>query len=304
MNERAKPELCYRDRDTGVRFIRNGHRHDCAEVECKGCKPCPEKRHCSAKRNCAWHLPEGVLTCGRCLAGVRQHLRWIGDLSALVAVQALMDGVDSHAADLAGPAADPRALTEWQIARKSYLRTFESTGRITEAQHLHALEALAEDDDQRHPYAVLTRWQMMIAEDYDHDLPDRLTTLGALGYLDRQLHRIANDEQQDFLLLKTEVKDCRKHLEAVLHNDTTRDRGAPCPTCRSAHRVDCHDDACRGCLIVRLERHYAHWCGDEGCERFHFTDDASDVWRCPRDAEHWWTQNGYAELLQARRASA
>lgn len=296
-----RPEPCYRDRNTGVRFIRNGHHHDCADPECGGCKVCPEKRHCTAKRNCSWHLGEGVLTCGRCINGVRTDLRWVGDLSALVAVQALADGVDSRALVLAVPAADPRALTEWQVARKSYLRAFEERGKITETQHLHALEALADDDDQQHPYAVLTRWQMMIAEDYGHDLPSRLTTLGALAYLDRQLHRIANDDEQDFGLLKAELKDCRRHLEAVLHNDDKRDRGAPCPTCRSAHRDACEHDGCRGCLIVRLERHYAHWCEGESCQRFHFTDDSSDIWQCPRDADHWWGRQGYADLERERK---
>ena len=290
MTEREKPRPCYRDRDTSVRFVTNGHRHDCAEPECRGCTPCPERTHCTAKRNCSWHLPEDQKTCGRCVGGVRTDLRWIGDLSALVAVQAIADGVNSEAANLAGPAADPRALTEWRVARKSYLRTFEAAGRITEAQHLHALEALCDVDDQNHPYAVLTRWQMMIAEDYDHDLPARMTTLGAVGYLDRQLHRIANDEEQDFLLLKSETRDCRKHLEAVLHNDSRPDRGLPCPMCRDLGHV------------VRLERRYAHWCEGDNCQRFHHTDDSSDVWQCPRDAEHWWGQRGYADLERERRA--
>lgn len=283
---------CYRSRDNGVRFVKNGHRHDCADTECRGCTPCAEPRHCTAKRNCSWHLPEGVLTCGRCLGDVRQNLRWIGDLSALVAVQALADGVNSEAANLAGPAADPRALTEWQVARKSYLRTLEAFGRITEDQHLHALEALSEDSDDRHPYALLTRWQMMLAEDYGHDLPDRLTILGALGYLDRNLYRVANDDEQDFGLLRSEIKDCRKHLEAVLHNDDRRDRGVPCPTCRAEGNV------------VRLERHYAHWCKSEACQQFHYTDDSSDVWRCPRDPEHWWGRQGYADLERERRIGA
>lgn len=288
MTERVQPAPCYRDRDNGIRFVKNGHRHDCGDPACRGCTPCPEKRHCGGKRNCSWHLPEGVLTCGRCVGDARRELGWIADLSALVGVQAMTDGVTSEAANLAGPAADPRALAEWQVARKGYLRSLESLGRITEAQHLHALEVLSEDDDL-HPYAVLTRWQMMLAEDYGHDLPGRLTIANAAAYLDRQLHRVANDEHQDFLLLKAELRDCRKHLETVLHNDEQRDRGAPCPTCRAAGRIE------------RLERQYAHWCQDETCEKFHFTDDGSDVWRCPRDRSHWWTQQGYADVLAARR---
>lgn len=289
MTEREKPKPCYRDRDNGIRYVRNGHRHDCAEVECKGCTPCPEARHCTGKRNCSWHLPEGALTCGRCLGGVRTDLRWIGDLSALVAYQAIADGVNSEALMLAGPAADPRALAEWQVARKTYLRAIEAQGKISEAQHMHALEVLAADDDEHHPYTILTRWQMGIAEDYGHDLPSRLTTLGALAYLDRNLHRIANDDEQDFGLLKSELKDCRRHLETVLHNDDRPERGVPCPTCRDEGAV------------VRLERKYAHWCEGESCQRYHFTDDSSDIWQCPRDAEHWWGRQGYADLERERR---
>ena len=74
----------------------------------------------------------------------------------------------------------------------------------------------------------------------------------------------------------------------MLHNDTRRDRGAPCPTCRDLGKV------------VRLQRHYSHWCTDEACEAFHFTDDGSDVWRCPTDAAHWWTMQGYADVLDVR----
>lgn len=292
---------CYRSYDNGVRFVRNGHRHDCADTECRGCTPCAERWHCTARKNCTWHLGEHELTCGRCIGGVRSDLRSVTDLACLAPVQAINDGVQSEAANLAGPAADPRALTQWQVARKSHLRAYQTAGRITESQHLHALQALAADDDDRHPYAVLTRWQMMIAEDYGHDLPSRLTAGGAAAYLERNLYRVANDPGQDFALLRAELKTVRQHLESVLHNDDKRDRGAPCPTCKvGSHNDKCRNPDCSGCLIVRLERHYAHWCQDETCRRFHFTDDGSDVWRCPRDLDHWWTQQGYADLREAR----
>jgi hypothetical protein len=281
VNECNTPAPCYRDRDNGVRFVRNGHQIDCAEVDCRGCKPCAERRHCSGKKNCSWHIPEGTLTCGRCIADVRRDLRWIGDLSALVAIQALADGVNSEAANLAGPAADPRALAEWQIARKLYLRAFEARGKITEAQHLHALEALSDDNDEHHPYAVLTRWQMMVSEDYGHDMPARLSTLGALAYLDRTLHRIANDDEQDFLLLKGELKRCRQHLEAVLHNDEQRDRGAPCPDCVST-----------GLGAPRLERRYA----------LAQPHDRYDTWRCPRVREHEWSHHAYIAYVEDRKS--
>lgn len=298
MMEREKPARCYRDPDNGVRYQRSRHLPDCAEPECRGCTPCAERHHCTATRNCSWHLEPGQLTCGRCVAGVRRRLRWIGDLSVLVAVQALRDGINSEAAYLAGPAADPRALAEWQVARKSYLRALEQRGRITEAQHLRALEALAEDDDDRHPYTVLTRWQMMLAEDYGHELPGRLTTLGAVVYLDRHLHEIANDEAQDFPLLRREVKKCHQHLEAVLHNDEQRDRGAPCPECITGIQMIRAELEEAGVppedwpkmSAPRLERQYAH---GATVERY-------DTWRCPRVREHEWSHYAYVAYLKDR----
>lgn len=292
MTERTRPEPCYRDRDTGVRFIRNGHHHDCGEPECRGCKVCPERDHCTAKRNCSWHLPAGTLTCGRCLGEVRQELRWVGDLSALMPTQAIADGEDSQAANLAGPTADARDWRAISLARRHRLTAHLLADRITEEQAVKAMETL-EPDDEHHPERVASTWALMIAEDYQHPLPPRLTISWCLDYLDRQLHRIANDGEQDFGLLKAELRKCRKHLEAVIHNDTRRDRGAPCPTCREDGQV------------VRLERHYPHWCADEECRKIHFTDEHSDVWRCPKDSGHWWTQQGYAdEVLAARKASA
>src|SRR5690606_4610703 len=103
-----KPEPCYREATNGVHFTRNTHRHDCAEADCRGCKPCPG-RHCSARTNCTWHVDAADLTCGRCGGEARRELRWIGDLAALMMTQAMSDGVESESAYLAGPAADPEA---------------------------------------------------------------------------------------------------------------------------------------------------------------------------------------------------
>lgn len=267
-----KPQPCYREATNGVYFTRNGHRPDCEDAACRGCVTCAGK-HCTARKNCTWHIDAAELTCGRCIAGVRRELRWIGDLSALMLAAAIADGLESEAANLAGPAADPEAWTWRKVAAKQ--------GR---AWHV----SLIEDDDEHHPETVTGIWQRMIAEDYGHEPTGSVSA--AVAYLDRNLHRIAHDDEQDFPLMRRELRKCRQHLESVLHNDTKRDQGAPCPACKGVG------------AFVRLERHYAHWCTDEACERFHFTDDGSDVWRCPRDREHWWTQQGYADVLEQRRA--
>jgi hypothetical protein len=144
-----------------------------------------------------------------------------------------------------------------------------------------ALMALDEDDD-RHPLSLLGRWTLMIAEDYGHDLPPKLTLSWCADYLDRQLGRIAQDEGQDFPLLASELKRCRQHLEAVLHNDDRPDRGAPCPRCIE-----------EGGKGPRLTRSWGHWCEDPECERLHFADTTEDVWRCPANRDHAWGEEDY-----------
>lgn len=271
MSEKPKP--CYREVN-GAYFTRNDHRHDCEDVDCRGCVTCPG-RHCTAKRNCCWHIDDAENTCGRCIAGVRRELRWIGDLAALMLTQAIADGLESEAASLAGPSVDAEAWSWRKIAAKQGV-----------AWHV----SLIEEDDEHHPARVAGTWARMVSEDYGHDMPSNAPLAWCVAYLDRNLHRIAQDDAQDFDLMRDELKKCRQHLEAVLHNGTMRDRGAPCPTCREAGTV------------VRLERHYAHWCESDACERMHFADDGSDVWRCPRDKAHWWTQQGYADLLAERKS--
>ena len=268
MSTNARPEPCYREATNGVHFTRNAHRHDCDDPECRGCRPCAGN-HCTAKRNCTWHVHPGEITCGRCIGDVRRILGRIHDGAALMLTQAIMDGLESEAAYLAGPATDPEAWSWRKVAARQGV-----------AWHM----SLIEDDDERHPATVTGTWQRMIAEDYGHE---PTTTLSAhVADLDRHLHRIANDDTQDFPLMRRELRKCRQHLEAVLHNDTRPDRGAPCPTCV--------EQTGKG---APLRREYAHWCDDADCERFHLTDDGSDVWRCPRNREHWWTQAGYAEKV-------
>ena len=280
MSETEKPAACYRDPSNGVRFQKGEHRIDCGDPECRGCRPCAERWHCTARKSCSWHVAAGELTCGRCIAAVRRDLRWVEALASLLLTQAIGDGVDSQAANLAGPAPDPRGASARAIAIRSHLRTWEEFGRITEAQHLRVLEYLSADDEH-HPYAVTTRWQMMLAEDYGHDMPIRLTTSTAVAYLLRNLHRIANDDEQDFPLMGQEIRKCRQHLEAVLHNDDRPDRGAPCPDCVAA-----------GEGAPRLVR---EWAPGAMVDRY-------DTWRCPRNREHAWSHHAYVAYVEDRKS--
>jgi len=240
--------------------------------------------HCEARRTCAQHVGYGELSCARCIGRARVDVRQIGSLSALMLPVAIGAGVNSEAANLAGPAADPRAERERREAMRRHLDTWEGLGRITERQHLHALVIMS-DDDELHPYNVLTRWQMMLSEDYGHPLPDRMSTTGAAAYLDRNMAMIAQDPEQDFPLLARELRKCRSHLEAVLGDAEKREKGQPCPECQT-------DD-----VFVRLKREWGHWCTDEDCELEHFADESGDRWVCPRNRKHWWTEKRYREAI-------
>lgn len=235
--------------------------------------------HCTAKRSCSWHVGRGELTCGRCLNAGRMDLRWLGALSALMPTQALGDGVASEAANLAGPATDPRSWAGRRLAQGRHLTTWLLSSRITEQQATNAIANL-EEDDKRHAERLVTTWARMIAEDYHHPLPERMTLVWCVDYLDRQLHRIAQDPEQDFPLLKRELKKCRQHLEAVLHNDDKADRGAPCSECVS-----------NGEGVPRLVRHYA-----DG-----YPHERYDQWVCPRNPEHAWSHHAYVAYVEERR---
>lgn len=265
-----KPKPCYRDRDNGVRFIKAEHAIECADPTCKGCKVCAEPKHCTARKNCSWHIAEGELTCGRCITAVRSDLRWIEALGSLMLTAAMGDGVNSEAANLAGPSADYATFSARRTIAKRWI--FE---HLPESRWEGAFTAYIADDDEHHPHAVTTRWWQMLAEDYSNDLPERVTLAGAVAYLDRTMHRIAHDDGQDFPLLARELKKCRQHLESVLHNDTKPERGAPCPACHDAGREK----------PPRLTRVYA--------ERWEAEDDSRDKWTCPRDKGHSWSESDY-----------
>ena len=244
---------CKYDRETGTYRTTEGE-------ECKTDDYGDPTRHCTARRYCSWHVGPAELTCARCIGEVRRDLRWIDSLSALLLTAAISDGVDSEAANLAGPAADPEAWSWRKVAARQ--------GR---AWHV----SLIEDDDEHHPYRVAGTWARMIAEDYDHDMPFGASLGWCIGYLDRQLVRIAQDEEQDFPLFRREIRKCRQHLESVLHNDDRPDRGAPCPTC-SVERG-------KG---PRLQRRWA--------ERWEASDDSRDEWVCPvNPKDHKWSEYDY-----------
>lgn len=233
-------------------------------------------KHCTAKRSCSQHIGRDELTCARCIGRTRTDLRQIVTLAALMLPEAVARGsVNTEVANLAGPSADP-LVESWR--RINHARATGST--------------IGDGTEETDPTAVLGIWQAMLSEDYGHDLPDRITLGTASAYLERNLHVIAQDPEQDFRLLARELRSCRSHLEAALRNDHARERGAPCPDCTSPTTG----------VGPRLVRVYAHWCEDEDCERMHYVDDSADQWVCPRDREHHWDHEDYVRWVETRRA--
>lgn len=262
---------CRYDREAGE-YLRDGE-------PCRRDEYGDPTRHCTATRSCSNHVAAGELTCARCVGRVRVNLKRIPIVSRLMMLIALEDGVDSEAANLAGPAADPEAWSWRKVA-----------ARQGKAWHL----SLIEDDDEEHPYLVLGRWDLMLREDYQHPSNDVVTIANAADYIGGQLHRIAQDETQDFPLMAREIRKCRNHLERVLRSALTKQRGAPCPECTS-------EDTGVG---PRLVLHYGHWCTDEDCEREHYLDDRGDLWICPRTDKHQWTVTQYENYIADRKATA
>lgn len=243
--------------------------------------------HCTARKTCSQHVGWGELTCARCIGRVRADLRRIVDLAALMLPEALVKGVNSEAASLAGPTADPEAWQWRQRARRedAYTRHWHDDAAL-----MAALAALPEDDEH-HPTLVLGRWVLAIAEDYSLDTPDPITLTRAADWLDRQLGKVAQDPEQDFPLLRREIGKCRAHLEAVLGDSQAPERGVPCPDCAA-------DDK-----FSRLVRLYGHWCDSPDCERIHVTDESQDVWRCPNNRAHEWDPETYRRYLMERRGA-
>jgi hypothetical protein len=233
-------------------------------------------KHCSARRTCSQHVGPHEQTCARCLARTRADITQIVQRAALMLPEAIHTGVDSEAANLAGPAADVEAWSWHKIAAKQ--------GRIWHV-------SLDEEDDDWHAFTVLTRWAWMISNSYGSETPDVWTVSNAADYLTRVLHRVAQDDDQDFAQMARELRKCRARLESVLRDSLSPERGAPCPTCKD----DGH--------VVRLNREYGHYCDSPTCDRINYTTDEADRWVCPRNPVHTWDVDAYERWITERQGA-
>lgn len=221
-------------RETEDGYLLNGEHFDlCDDQECRGCFPCVPRSdhgetlgHCTARRRCVVHVPDGELTCPRCLAKTRGHISDLVRMDALMPEEAEERGVNSEAANLAGPAPDTTDDIRAYANRQSSIAMGRVDGKV---------EATA-----RHPLNVLGWYEMAIREDYDHPSTLRITVDRAAEYLNEQLQRFANDPEQDFPEFVQSVQQCRAHMSAVLHDHDQGDRA----------NVGCFD--CKGSLERRL----------------------------------------------------
>lgn len=252
-------------------------------------EPCdlPRSAHCTARKTCANHLGWGELTCARCLGRTRMDLKAIVQRAPELISEALTAGVHSEAFMLAMPGANYEKFSARRLIDKQWL--FD---HVPDQKLEKALKVFLPDDDERHPFNVLTRAAWLIVRLYDLAEPDVWTITNAADVIDRELGRLAQDEAGNFAGLSRELRKCRTHLENVLRDSQAPERGAPCPECATERQV------------VRLVREYPHWCTDPECtQQFHFTTDDADVWVCPRNPDHWWTQQGYADYLRDRKSA-
>ena len=167
--------------------------------------------------------------CASCLGETRTNLAAIIAMCARMLGEAIRRGLNSQAAMLAGPTADPEA---WGYRRMSAI-----AGRID--------PAWLEDNHDDSTAWVLGTWEMLVRQHLDQHTDDRLTLTEAWAYLDQHLTRLAHDPDFPIEELSRDARACRSHLEDVLRDGEQVEKT----------RVTCTSDDCR--KRPRLERRYA-----------------------------------------------
>lgn len=193
------------------RVIVSRHSEECYSETCAGCLPC-DQPHC---RVCG--IAHGDGACPECLAATRDDLRAIGVLCDALPAEVEHRGIDGEAMVLLGPAADPEA--------RGHLEASVLAGRVP-ADYLDVA------DDERHPLSVTGTWLMVWQDALEHDDEAEVTVAHAIDYLDRQLTYMAGFEHAPFEDFARDVRQCRAHLEAVLHDQERGVRAnVPCFEC-------------------------------------------------------------------------
>jgi hypothetical protein len=213
------------------RTLLGRHGDECSGEECPGCLTCPEPHCCVCRR------AHADVTCAECVGATRDDLHEIAALGGALPTETLHKGVESEAAMLWGPSADPEA---WRNRAMSAM-----VGRLDDAY-------LEDARDEAHPLWVLGTWEQLWRDHMDQPTDLRATLPRLVDYLNRQMHVMAEDAEVPFEDFARDLRQCRAHLEAVLHDGEQKDTGAPCMSCG-----------------VPLERVWGK-------------EEQADGWRCPR----------------------
>lgn len=248
---------------TTPRILPDRHLEDCAG-ECAGCEPCTEP-HC---RVCGKNHAEQ--TCPACLASTREDLAEIARLCAQVdgpitprttglAAEAAYAGVESDAMVLLAPAADPEGL--------GHMEASVAVGRVP-------ADYLEKADHDQHPLFVLGTWEMVWRDHFDVPTELQATIQRLVDFLGEHMHAMASEPWVPFEDFAKDLRACRAHLEAVLHDGIREDTGVPCMECR-----------------VPLERVWGERQLPDG--KLFEIDRRGDGWVCPRckefrtEAQYW-----------------
>lgn len=274
---------CRYDRETKTHLLRT-HLQNCKDVTCDGCKPCEQDdngnlvTHCRTRNRCTSHLTADYWTCPECLDKIRNNLRDIIDKLDMMPNEAAEAGVNSEAANLAGPHAD-YVTASWRLINADRA-----------GEHVEEL-------DMTDPYTCLTMHERTIREELRHDSITLISdsVQQAASYLAWVLSDLAKSKAHVATLasLLADTAALRQHLDTALSDSHAPERGIPCPECVTAKR-----DA------PRLIRHYSHWCAKPNCKQQHRDDQLDDEWRCPQNKEHVWTHSNYEARLMTRRRIA
>lgn len=227
------------------RVVSGRHTGECGDEACSGCQPC-QRSHC---RSCGREHAAG--TCPGCLADMRSDLAEIVRMCRDLPAEVEHRGIDGEAMVLLGPVADAEA--------RGHRAASAAVGRawVDEADH------------ERHPLTVLGGWRMVVEDAREAPETGAVDVEGSAAYIDRHLDWIGACDWLPAEDLARDLRQCRAHMESVLHDGEQIERGAPCHLCPEGDRP-------------RLVKRYG---GDVTGHR--------DTWHCPKDRNHWWTEAEY-----------
>lgn len=237
---------------------------------------------------CHTEVEDHQLTCPGCIARARDDMRRIEIAAALMLPEAIHRGVDSEAANLAGPAPHPAVAHARFAERRAELMAEHLPHDFAGYNAAYDAE-LAILDIEVHPYGLLGRWEMMIRKDYDLPESEPVTVSGSVAFLGRVLHRIAQDPEQDFALLAGDLHRCRAHCEAVLRANAQVERGAPCHLCDGGDFVKHYTEA----MGSYGKRDRSGFLVDDQGQRI-----PADEWRCNR-CSATLSDEGYRRVVEA-----